>query len=322
MKLSFRLLSCLKVTRKVSNACSSQFSLKPISLDCAIGRSVPKMGPTLQVFSGTRQLPILYALRVAIPDGRAMDCRHQGDFEWKNQQQLQNPRWRIWRDSCQNLRLFIKFLLLCCEFSVSKYRMLIIDVSSSAGDPVWRACGPSQDVLEHYSIGRPAQPRPIKDLRYPGLDQSEDSVTIPSIERPKHRLKRPNYCAAFFRDLVTSRSCLSSGSLSGFRGFSCLTICPFPRLRWKLLADRGADTPHLRILHSKQKTQHHLHYWNFLGAKSPSIRDCVGRSVGPSIPHDARLRGKIIVTSRLIREEEEEEETDYIAIPLRRVLRT
>jgi hypothetical protein len=68
----------------------------------------------------------------------------------------------------------------------------------------------------------------------------------------------------------------------------------------------------------------------FLGAKSTSIRDCVGRSVRrsvgrsvrPSVPHDARLRGKIIVTSRLIREEEEEEETDYVMIPLRRVLRT
>jgi hypothetical protein len=64
----------------------------------------------------------------------------------------------------------------------------------------------------------------------------------------------------------------------------------------------------------------------FLGAKSTSIRDCVGRSVGPSVgpsvPHDARLRGKIIVMSRLIREEEKEEETDYVAIPLRRVLRT
>jgi hypothetical protein len=64
----------------------------------------------------------------------------------------------------------------------------------------------------------------------------------------------------------------------------------------------------------------------FLGAKSTSILDCVCPSVGPSVgrsvPHDARLRGKIIVTSRLIREEEEEEETDYVAIPLRRVLRT
>ena len=66
---------------------------------------------------------------------------------------------------------------------------------------------------------------------------------------------------------------------------------------------------------------------NFLGAKSTSILSCVGRSVGLLVgwsvcPHDARLRGKIIVTARLIREEEEEEETDYVAIPLRRVLRT
>jgi hypothetical protein len=67
--------------------------------------------------------------------------------------------------------------------------------------------------------------------------------------------------------------------------------------------------------------------------RAPSIRDCVGLSVGRSVPHDARLRRKI-VTSRLrfekrrrkrkrcvaieIREEEEEEETDYVAIPLRR----
>jgi hypothetical protein len=55
----------------------------------------------------------------------------------------------------------------------------------------------------------------------------------------------------------------------------------------------------------------------FLGAKSTSIRDCVGPSVGPSVPHDARLRGKL-VTSRLLQEEEEEEEADYVAIPLRR----
>jgi hypothetical protein len=69
----------------------------------------------------------------------------------------------------------------------------------------------------------------------------------------------------------------------------------------------------------------------FLGAKSTSIRDYVGLSVGRSVPHDARLRGKI-VTSLLrfekrrkkrkryvaieIREEEEEEETDYVTIPL------
>jgi hypothetical protein len=50
-----------------------------------------------------------------------------------------------------------------------------------------------------------------------------------------------------------------------------------------------------------------------------SVSGSVRRSVRPP---DARLRGKIIVTSRLIREEEEEEETDYVAIPLRRVLCT
>jgi hypothetical protein len=52
----------------------------------------------------------------------------------------------------------------------------------------------------------------------------------------------------------------------------------------------------------------------FLGAKSTSIRDCVGWSVGwsvrwslgPSVP-TMQLRGKL-VTSRLLREEEEEEE--------------
>jgi hypothetical protein len=55
----------------------------------------------------------------------------------------------------------------------------------------------------------------------------------------------------------------------------------------------------------------------FLGAKSTSIRDCVGLSVRRSVLHDARLRGKL-VTSRLLREEEEEEEADYVAIPLRR----
>jgi hypothetical protein len=55
-----------------------------------------------------------------------------------------------------------------------------------------------------------------------------------------------------------------------------------------------------------------------LGAKSTSIRDCVGWLVGRlvrlSVPHDARLRGKL-VTLRLLREKEEEE-TDYVAIPL------
>ena len=64
-------------------------------------------------------------------------------------------------------------------------------------------------------------------------------------------------------------------------------------------------------------------YFSFLGAKSTSIRDCVRRSVGPSVGPSVRpsptmrLRGKL-VTSRLLREEEEEEETDYVAIPLRR----
>jgi hypothetical protein len=47
------------------------------------------------------------------------------------------------------------------------------------------------------------------------------------------------------------------------------------------------------------------------------LRRSVGRSVRPSVPHDARLCGKL-VTSRLLREEEEEEETDYVTIPLRR----
>jgi hypothetical protein len=56
---------------------------------------------------------------------------------------------------------------------------------------------------------------------------------------------------------------------------------------------------------------------SFLGAKSTSILDCVCPLVGPSVPHDARLRGKL-VTSQLLREEEEEDETDYVAIPLRR----
>jgi hypothetical protein len=41
------------------------------------------------------------------------------------------------------------------------------------------------------------------------------------------------------------------------------------------------------------------------------------QSVGPSVPHNARLRGKLVML-RLLQEEEEEEETDYVAIPLRR----
>jgi hypothetical protein len=59
--------------------------------------------------------------------------------------------------------------------------------------------------------------------------------------------------------------------------------------------------------------------FEFLGAKSTSILDCVGWSVRPSIGPSPtmQLRGKL-VTSRLLREEEKEEETDYVAIPLRR----
>jgi hypothetical protein len=47
------------------------------------------------------------------------------------------------------------------------------------------------------------------------------------------------------------------------------------------------------------------------------LRRSVRPSVGWSVPHDARLREKLVM-SRLLREEEEEEETDYVAIPLRR----
>jgi hypothetical protein len=57
----------------------------------------------------------------------------------------------------------------------------------------------------------------------------------------------------------------------------------------------------------------------FLGAKSTFIRDCVrpsvGRSVHPPVPHDAITWKTSYV---VIREKEEEEETDYVAIPLRR----
>jgi hypothetical protein len=57
----------------------------------------------------------------------------------------------------------------------------------------------------------------------------------------------------------------------------------------------------------------------FLGAKSTSIRDCVRWLVCPSVGPSPtmQLRGKL-VTLRLLREEEKEEETDYVAIPLRR----
>jgi hypothetical protein len=60
----------------------------------------------------------------------------------------------------------------------------------------------------------------------------------------------------------------------------------------------------------------------FLGAKyrlykrlRPSVRPLVGWLVRPS--PTMQLHGKL-VTSRLLREEEKEEETDYVAIPLRR----
>jgi hypothetical protein len=57
----------------------------------------------------------------------------------------------------------------------------------------------------------------------------------------------------------------------------------------------------------------------FLGAKSTSILDCIGLSVGRSVgPPRCAITWKNRVTSRLLREEEEEEETDYVAIPLRR----
>jgi hypothetical protein len=56
-----------------------------------------------------------------------------------------------------------------------------------------------------------------------------------------------------------------------------------------------------------------LVFYRFLGAKSTSIRDCVGWSVGRSVRWSVRpsvpamqLRGKL-VASRLLREEEEEE---------------
>jgi hypothetical protein len=56
----------------------------------------------------------------------------------------------------------------------------------------------------------------------------------------------------------------------------------------------------------------------FLGAKSTSILDCVGPSVGRSVhPPRCAITWKTRVTSRLLREEEEEE-TDHVAIPLRR----
>jgi hypothetical protein len=53
------------------------------------------------------------------------------------------------------------------------------------------------------------------------------------------------------------------------------------------------------------------------------LRRLVGWLVGWSVgPHDAITWKREYVETRLFREEEEEEETDYVAIPLRRVLRT
>jgi hypothetical protein len=49
------------------------------------------------------------------------------------------------------------------------------------------------------------------------------------------------------------------------------------------------------------------------------LRWSVGRSVRPSVPHDAiTWKTRKTWKTRLLREEEEEEETDYVAIPLRR----
>jgi hypothetical protein len=62
---------------------------------------------------------------------------------------------------------------------------------------------------------------------------------------------------------------------------------------------------------------------NFLGAKKRlykrlrwSVRWLVRWSVRWSVP-TMQLRGKLVM-SRLLREEEKEEDTDYVAIPLRR----
>jgi hypothetical protein len=49
------------------------------------------------------------------------------------------------------------------------------------------------------------------------------------------------------------------------------------------------------------------------------LRWSVGPSVRPSVrPPRCAITWKTRVTSQLLREEEEEEETDYVAIPLRR----
>jgi hypothetical protein len=57
-------------------------------------------------------------------------------------------------------------------------------------------------------------------------------------------------------------------------------------------------------------TSNEIRLWAFYARSSASIRDCVGRSIGPSVGRSVlmmQLRGKL-VTSRLLREQEEEEE--------------
>jgi hypothetical protein len=64
---------------------------------------------------------------------------------------------------------------------------------------------------------------------------------------------------------------------------------------------------HILVLIYFFRCEEHLYYTR--------LRWLVGWSVGPS--PTMRLRGKL-VTSRLLREEEEDDETDYVAIPLHR----
>jgi hypothetical protein len=81
---------------------------------------------------------------------------------------------------------------------------------------------------------------------------------------------------------------------------------------------RHRETGKVFPFHLHEDDKSFLKKSKFLGAKSTSIRDCVRRSVGWSVGPSPimQLRGNL-VTSRLLREEEEEEETDYVAIPLR-----
>jgi hypothetical protein len=98
------------------------------------------------------------------------------------------------------------------------------------------------------------------------------------------------------------------------------TMALWTKQRQTSLPVGGPETINVidNVLGKISRPTHPLNFW-FLGAKSTSIRDCVRRSVGPLVgPSPAmQLHGKL-VTSRLLREEEEEEETDYITIPLRR----